>query len=113
MEKLVAELSSVTNESMRLHRHLFEEVARVDVLVAAECDCRNLVARPSVHVVNQVNAGVVILRISGYLGVEVALALKEVDQILTALFHQIGINGALGEDRDEFLHLPSTKEWKP
>lgn len=90
-----------------------DKVTRVDMLIATKCDRFDLVARTSVHVVNEVNVGIVVLEVRRYFRIEVTLALEKIDQISPTLFHQIGINGALGEYRDEFFHLPSTKEWKP
>ena len=97
---------------MRLHRNLFNEVTRIDMLIAAKCDRFDLVARTSVHVVNEVNVGIV-MEVGRYFGTEVALALEKIDQISSALFDQIGINRALRENGDKLFHLPSTKEWKP
>src|SRR5215470_17520667 len=99
MDKLVAKLPSGEYKSVSLHRDLLKEFNFVDMLVAAECHRLHLMARTLADVVDQVNAGVVILEIRGYFGIEVALGLKKVDQISTALFHQVGVNGALGKYR--------------
>src|SRR5215831_15452538 len=113
MEKLVAELPSGTEKSVRFHRDLLKELTSIDMLVASKCHRVNLVAGTSAYVVDQVHVGVLILGIRSYFRIEVALALEEINQISPTLLHQIGINSALGEYRDEFFHLPFTKEWKP
>src|SRR5215831_6400052 len=97
MQKFVAKLSSGEHRPATFHRNLFEQVARIDMLVATKRNLLDLVARTSVYVVDQVNVGVLILEIRGYFRIEVALALEKIDQISPPFFHQIGINGSFGE----------------
>src|SRR5262249_5354872 len=108
MEQLVAKLSPRQEQPMAFHRNLLNEIAFVDMLIAAEGDGLNLVARSAVHVVYEIHVGILILVVRGYFCVKVALALKEIDQISPAFFYQIGINRALGEYWDQLFHLPST-----
>ena len=112
-EQLVAKLASRDQQSVWLHDNLLREIVVVDMLITAESDSFDFMTRSSIHVVNKVYARALALEIRGYLGIEVALALKKIDQISAAFFHEIGINCALGKYGDEFLHLLPAKKWKP
>src|SRR2546422_11289402 len=83
------------------------------MLVSATAYGLDLVAPPSVYVVDQINIGGLVLEVRGYFHVKVALPLKAIDQISAALFHQIRINGALRKYRNQLFHLPSAQERKP
>ena len=112
-QQFVAELSSREHKPVWLNRDLLHKLIPVDMLVAAKADGLNSVAPPPVYVVDQVDIGGLLLKISGYFHVKVAFALKEIDQVSPTLFHQIRINGALGKYRNQLFHLPSAQERKP
>ena len=112
-QQFVAELSSREYKPVWLNRHLLHKLPPVDMLVAAKADGLNSVAPPPVYVVDQVDIGGLLLKISGYFHVKVAFALKEIDQVAATLFHKIRINGALGKYRNQLFHLPSAQERKP
>src|SRR4029077_11568742 len=89
-------------QSLRFHLelrwlNLLHEIVVVDMLITAESDSFDFMTRSSIHVVNKVYARALAFEIRGYLGIEVALALKKIDQISAAFFHEIGINCALGK----------------
>ena len=70
------------------------------------------VAGPAVDGIAQVDMRIVVLEIRGHFCIEVAFALKKIDQVPPTLFHQVGIDGGFGKYRNQFLHLTLAKKGK-
>src|SRR6266571_5172328 len=86
-EQLVAKLPSRDEQSMGLYGDLLKKVTVADMLIAPECDGFDFVARAPVHLVDQLNVGILVVEIGRHFRIEVAIALKKIDQIAPALFH--------------------------
>src|SRR6266567_7892578 len=86
-EQLVAKLPSRDEQSMGLYGDLPHKITVADMLIAAKCNGFDFVARASVHLVDQLNVGFLVVEIRGYFRIKIALALKKIDQISPALFH--------------------------
>src|SRR6267154_6457534 len=97
---------------MSLHRGLSAEYILVEVLVAPEIYALYPVTRSALDVVDQFDMRTFVLEIAVHFRIEVAPALKKIDQIPPSLFHQVRVDGSFGKYGNQFLHLPIAKEWK-
>ncbi len=111
-EQLVAELPSGEEESVILHRDLPAQHILVEVLVAPEIDGLHSVTGSTLDVVDQFDIRTFVLEIRVHFHIEVAPALKKIDQIPPSLFHQVSIDCALRKYGNQFLHLPIAKKRK-
>ena len=87
-EQLVTELpSGKQNETVRLHHDLPGQHVFTEMLVTSEIDGLHSVAGSPLDVVDQLDRRGLVLESRCYFHIEVALALKKIDQISPALFH--------------------------
>src|SRR6266851_7988709 len=97
---------------MGLHRGLSAQYILVEVPVAPEIYALYPMTRSALDVVDQLDIRIFVLEIRGHFHIEVAPALKKIDQIPPSLFHQVSIDCALGKYGNQFLHLPIAKKRK-
>src|SRR6266851_2325361 len=97
---------------MGLHRGLSAQYILVEVPVAPEIYALYPVTRSALDVIDQLDIRIFVLEIRVHFHIEVAPALKKIDQILPSLFHQVRVDGSFGKYGNQFLHLPIAKEWK-
>ena len=102
-QQFVAKSSSREHEPVWLNHNMLNKVIGFEMLVAAKSNSLDLVARSSVNLVNQLDIGRLIPEVCGYPRVEVAFALKEIDQVSPAFFHKIRINSTLRKYGDRFF----------
>src|SRR6266853_2743223 len=95
---------------MSLHRGLSAEYILVEVLVAPEIYALYPVTRSALDVVDQFDMRTFVLEIAVHFRIEVAPALKKIDQIPPSLFHQVRVDGSFGKYGNQFLHLPIAKK---
>jgi len=112
-DQLVAELPAREQERpVSPHRDLPGQHAFTEMLVTSEIDDLHTVAGSPLDVVDQLDMRGLVLEIRGHFHIEVALALKKIDQIPPAFFHQVRVDGSFGKYGNQFLHLPIAKERK-
>src|SRR4030081_64781 len=73
-------------------------------------DSIDVVLLSPINFVDQHDLACLLLKISVYRGVKKTLLLKIVDEIPSTLLHEVVINGSLGVNRNQFLHLPPCQE---
>ena len=97
---------------MSLHRGLSAQYILVEVLVAPEIYALYPMTRSALDVVDQFDIRTFVLEIRVHFHIEVAPALKKIDQIPPSLFHQVRVDGSFGKYGNQFLHLPIAKKRK-
>src|SRR6202022_3944401 len=70
----------------------------------------DLVLFPAINFVDEYDLVCMLLKISVHRRIKKPFLLKMVDEIPSPFFHQVAINGSLGIDRNQFLHLPPGQE---
>ncbi len=106
LEKFLAD-AAVAEDAGFLDHDLGEEIGGGDGVVAVEEDGVDFVFLAAVDFVDEGDLIGLAGGVDFYGDVEVSLFLEVVDKILLAFLDEVGVDGALGIDGDEFFHLAS------